>query len=206
MEHAFPKPIKRLNVFNQAVLFFTKGDWIGLKAPTNANYHLHAGFTPTGLSILRTMEKPKVRTRLAEVSNEELQRGLEMFFSEILRNEIDPIALKFKKWTVLIPKSTSPDSPIAKKLIVERGREASLTLEPLIELGPRAALHELFHILPMADVTGRQFKWALAYPTRRIREFNPRSMRWLHGWFGRYYLISDRKRTMLLRKSFGLRA
>jgi len=197
------KPIKRVNLFNQAIMFFTNGGWIGLKAPKDANYHFHAGFTPEGLSLLKTVENPKSRTPLAKVSNEELQAGLGSFLSEILRNEIDPTDQEFRKWTVLIPRSTSPDSPIARKLIVEKGREATVTLEPLILLGPRGALHELFYVLPTADVVGRQFKWALAYPTRNWREFSRRTMRWLHGWYGRYYVISDRKRNMLLRQSFG---
>lgn len=196
--------IKRLNLFNQALMFFTKGDWLGLKAPKDADYHFHVGFTSTGLSALKTLEPAKSHTRLAEVPNEELKKGLERFFSEILRNEIDPTNLRFKRWTVLIPRSTSPDSPIAKKLIVERGREAYVTLAPLIEMGPLRALHQLFYVLPMAEVAGLRFKWALAYPTRNWRFFSGRTMRWLHGWGGHYYMISDRKRTMLLRKSFGL--
>lgn len=196
--------IKRVNLFDEAMMFFTSGDWIGLKAPKDADFHLHAGFTPAGLSLLKTIENPKSHTPLANVSNEELQAGLERFFSEILRNQIDPTDHEFRKWTVLLPRTMSPDSPIARKLIVEKGREATVNLDPLILLGPRGALHELFYVLPMADVVRRQFKWALAYPARKIREFNPRSMRWLHGWYGRYYMIPDRKRNMLLRQSFGI--
>ena len=196
------KPIKRINLFNQAIMFFTNGGWIGLKAPKDADYHFHIGFTSAGLSLLKTVENPKSRTALASVSNEELQSGLGRFFSEILRNEIDPTSHEFVKWTVLLPRSTSPDSPIAKKLIFERGREATMKLEPSMRLGPRKSLHELFHVLPMTGVVGRQFKWALAYPTRNLRKFSRGSMRWLHGWYGRYYMISDRKRTKLLRQSF----
>jgi len=135
---------------------------------------------------------------------EALKGGLARFFSEILRNEIDPAANKFKGWTALIPWSTSPDTPLARKLIVEDEKKASLTLEPLIEMGPLRSLHALYDVIPMAKVKGRQFKWALAYPTRRIRELNPRSMRWLHGWHGRYYMISDHKRSLLLRAAFDL--
>lgn len=146
MENAPDRQIKRLNLFNEAVMFFTKGDWVGLKAPKDANYRLHVGLTRTGLSVLKTMEHPKSRTPLVGVSNEELEKGLGRFFSEVLRNEIDPIDSRFKEWTVLIPRSTSPDSPLARKLITEKGREASLTLAPLIELGPAGVFHELFEV------------------------------------------------------------
>lgn len=183
-------------------MFFTKGDWLGLKAPRDANYHLHVGFTPTGLLLLKTMEHPKSHVCLAEVSNEELEGGLGRFFSEILRNEIDQTHSRFRKWTVLLPRSTSPDSPIAKKLFVEEGREVDVTIAPLIEMGPLRMLHELFYVLPMAEIAGRSFKWGLAYPTMNWRKFSVRSMRWLHGWGGHYYMMSDRKRAMLLRKSF----
>ncbi len=198
------RPPKSVDFFNGAVMFFTKGDWIGLKAPKDANYHIHAGFTATGLTVLKTVEHSKSHTTLAKVSHEKLEKGLGKFFSEILHNEIDPTIPEFKDWTVLIPKSKSPDSPIARKVIVERGRKMSMTLAPLIELGPRGALDELFDVLPMAGVLGREFKWALAYPTRNWKKFSRRTMRWLHGWGGHYYMISSRKREMLLSQSFGL--
>ena len=197
------RPIRRVNLFDQAVMFFTKGGWFGLK-PKEAPYHILAGFTPAGMSVHKTIERSNLHVPLTEVPNEALKEGLGRFFSEILRNEIDPTADKFRGWTVLIPWSTSPDTPIARKLIVEDGRTASLTLAPLIELGPIRLLHALCDVIPMARVKGRQFKWAQVYPTRRIREFNPRSMRWLHESNGRYYMISDRKRNMLLRPVFGM--
>ena len=195
--------IKRFNLFNEAVMFFTRGGWIGLKLK-DAPYHILVGFTPAGMSVHKTIERSNLHVPLAEASNEALKEGLGGFFSEILRNEIDPAADKFEGWTVLIPWSTSPDTPLARKLIVEDGKKASLTLKPLIEMGPIRSLHALYDVIPMARVKGRQFKWALAYPTRKIREFNPRRMRWLHGWYGRYYMISDRKRNMLLRPVFGM--
>jgi hypothetical protein len=184
-------------------MFFTKGGWIGL-TPKGAPYHILAGFTPAGMSVHKTIERSNLHVPLAKVTNEALKEGLGRFFSEILRNEVDPSADKFRGWTVLIPWSTSPDTPLARKLIVENGRKASLTLAPLMEMGAVRSLHAMYEVLPFAKVSGRQFKWALAYPTRRIREFNPRSMRWLHGWYGRYYMISDRKRNMLLRAVFGM--
>ena len=196
--------IKRLVLLDEAIMFFTKGDWLGLKAPKDAAYHLIAGFTPTGLSVLKTTENPKSHTPLAEVSNDELRKGLGNLLSEILQTEIDPADPRFKNWTVLIPKSTSQDSPIAQKLFVEKGRTASIILAPLMEIGPDRTLHELFDIIPLADLSGRRFKWALAYPTRNWRKFSGQTLRWLHGWGGRYYMISNRKRTMLLRKNFGL--
>ncbi len=203
MENTPDKEIKRLNLFNEGVMFFTKGGWVGLK-PKDAPYHLLAGFTQAGMSVHKTIENSKTHIPLADVSNEAIERGLGRVFAEILKNEVDPTTDKFRGWTTLIPWSTSPDTPLARKLIVEDGKRASLTLKPLIEMGPIRSLHALYDVIPMARVKGRQFKWALAYPTRRVREFNPRSMRWLHGWYGRYYMISDRKRNMLLKKSFGL--
>jgi len=185
-------------------MFFTKDDWLGLKTPKDANLHLHAGFSSTGLYILKTTEHPKTHTTLASVSNESLDDGLRKYFLEVARNEIDPSDPKFRKWTVLIPKSTSPDSPIAKRFFVEKRRTASLTLAPLFEMGRVRVLHELFEVTGMARVRGRQFKWALAYPTRDHREFTGRTLRWLHGWNGRYYMLSDRRRNMLLKNAFGL--
>jgi hypothetical protein len=184
-------------------MFFTKGDWVGLK-PKDAPYHILVGFTAAGMSVHKTIERSNLHVPLAEVPNEALKEGLGRFFSEILRNEIDPTAEKFGDWTALIPWSTSPDTPLARKLIVETGRKASLTLTPLIEMGAVRSLHALYDVIPMAKVEGRQFKWALAYPTRKIREFNPRSLRWMYGSNGHYYMISDRKRNMLLRTAFGM--
>jgi hypothetical protein len=184
-------------------MFFTKGGWFGLK-PKEAPYHILAGFTQDGMSVHKTIERSNLHVPLAQATNEALKAGLDTFFSEILGNEIDPTADKFRDWTALIPRSTSPDTPLARKLIVENGRKASLTLAPLIEMGAVRSLHALYDVIPMAKVEGRQFKWALAYPTRKIREFNPRSLRWMHGWNGHYYMISDRKRNMLLRTTFGI--
>lgn len=187
-------------------MFFTKGDWIGIKFSKNARFHLHLGFTPTGLSALKTMERSKAHSPIVKITYKELEAGFESLFSVILHNEIDPTDSKFRKWTLLIPRSTSPDSPIAKNLFIEKGRTASMTLTPLVAMGPFRALHELFEVIPLAQVRRRQFKWALAYPTRNWKKFSGRSMRWVHGWGGRYFMISDRKRSALLRVSFRLKS
>jgi hypothetical protein len=197
------RPTRRLNLFDEAVIFFTKGGWLGLKMK-GAAYHILAGFTSAGMSIHQTIEHTGLHLPMAYVSNEVLERGLGEFFSEILKNEIDPSAQRFRSWTVLIPWSTSPDTPLARKLISKDRKKATLTFKPLIEMGSVRSLHALYDVIPMTKVTGRQFKWGLAYPTRRIREFDPRSMRWLHGWSGHYYMISDRKRNTLLRQSLKL--
>lgn len=197
-------PIRRVSLFNQAAMFFMKGGWIGLKLK-DAPYHILVGFTSAGMSAHKTIERTGLHVPVADVSNEAFGQRFRGLFSEILRNEIDPTTTRFKGWTVLIPK-TSPDTPVARKLIIEDGKNAYVTLKPLIDMGPVRALHALHEVLPMPKIKGRQFKWALAYPTRSWRKFSGRTMRWLHGWCGRYYMISDRKRTMLLRKSFGLRA
>ncbi len=192
----------RISLFGEAVMFITKGGWIGLKLK-GSPYHIIVGFTPNGMSAHKTIEKTQLHVPIADVPNQSLQQGLGEFFSEILRNEIDPTAPKFKGWTVLIPR-TSPDTPLARKLITEDRKKLALTLKPLIEMGPVGALHAMHEVIPMSKVKGRQFKWALAYPTRNWREFSGRTMRWLHGWNGRYYMVSDRKRNRLLQKSFGL--
>lgn len=101
---------------------------MGLK-PKEAPYHILAGFTPAGLSFHKTIERSNLHVPLAEVTNESLKERLDRFFSEILNNEIDPTAKKFKGWMVLIPWSTSPDTPLARKLIVENGKTASLNTQ-----------------------------------------------------------------------------
>jgi hypothetical protein len=186
-------------------MFFTRDEWLGLKPRKDVDFHLHAGFTSTGLNILKTTEHPRTHTTLASVSNKSLDYGLRKYFLEVAHNETDPSDPKFRKWTVLIPKSSSPDSPTARRLFVEKGRSASLTLAPLFEMGAVRALHELFEVHWMADVRGRQFKWALAYPTRNPRDFDGRTLRWVYGWWGRYFMISERKRVSLLRNAFHLK-
>jgi hypothetical protein len=191
-----------MTLFGQAVMFFTKSGWIGLKLK-DTPYHLLIGFTPEGMTVHKTIERTGFHVPVADISKEQLERGRGGSFSEVLRNEIDPTAAKFRNWTVLIPR-TSPDPPLARRLITEHGRKVDATLEPLIKKGPVKALHATNKVLPMRNVKSRRFRWALAYPTRDWRKFNPRTMRWLYHWYGRYYMISDRKRSMLLRSAFGL--
>jgi hypothetical protein len=191
-----------MSLFGQAVMFFTRSGWVGLKLK-GSPYHLLVGFTPEGMSVHKTIERTGLHVPVAEVSNEELGRGFGVFFSEVLHNEIDPTAAKFRNWTVLIPK-TSPDTPLARRLILEHGRNADATLEPLINMGPVRALHATNEVLSMRKVKARRFKWATAYPTLDWREFSPRRMRWLYHWYGRYYMISDRKRSTLLSSAFNL--
>jgi len=194
------KPIKSLDLFNEAIMFFTGTGWFGLKAPKHARSHILAGFTSKGLAVHRTAEDTGLHIPLADISIDELKRGVSEFLSEIFRGEIDPTDNKYRDWVVLIPKTTSPDSLIASKLFIERGRKASLTLEPLIKMGPSRALHELFDIIPMVDVQGRRFKYALAYPTRK---FTAKTQRWLFERQGHYLMISEYKRRRSLRNLFG---
>jgi hypothetical protein len=194
------KPIKRLNLFNQAIMFFTRTGWLGLKARKHARSHLLAGFTSKGLAVHETVEDTGLHIPLADIPINELKEGLSKFLFEIFRGEIDPTDSKHRDWAVLIPKTTSPDSLMASKLFIERGREASLTLEPLIKMGPSRALHELFDIIPMVDVQGRRFKYALAYPTWK---FTAKTQRWLFERQGHYFVISEYKRRKSFRKLFG---
>src|SRR5208282_4749229 len=154
--------LKSVDVFDEALMFFTEGDWIGLKAPKNADYHLHVGFTSKGLRVIKTSEHPKSHTIVLELTHQQLSRGLQNFFSRICRREIDPKDPKFKKWVVLIPKSTSPDSRIAKKLVTEKNRRMALTFVKFGKTDPTNMLRRLYYVLPMADVSGRQFKWGFA--------------------------------------------
>lgn len=194
------KPIKRLNLFNQAIMFLTGAGWLGLKAPKHARSHLLAGFTSKGLAVHKTVEDTGLHIPLADVSSNELEEGLSKFISEIFRGEIDPTDSKYRDWVVLIPKRTSPDSLMASRLFIERGREALLTLEPLIKMGPGRALHELFDVIPMVDVKGRRFKCALAYPTWKL---TAQTERWLFEQQGHYFMISEYKRRKSFRKLFG---
>lgn len=202
MKQPAERPIRRVTLFGQAVMFFTSSGWVGLKLK-DTPYHLLVGFTPEGMSVHKTIERTGLHVPVVDVSKEQLEAGLGGFVSEVLRNEIDPTAAKFRGWTVLIPR-TSPDTPLARKLIIEHGRNADATLEPLIKMGAVRALHATNEVLPMHKVRRRPFRWALAYPTRDWREFSPRTMRWLYHWYGRYYMISDRKRSVLLRSAFAL--
>jgi hypothetical protein len=197
------KPLKRVHLFGEAVMFFTKGGWIGLRLK-GAPYHILVGFTPEGMRVHKKIERTGEHIPIASIPNETLTRGLGEYFSGILRNEINPTAPKYKNWTVLIP-HTSPDTPIARKLMLNQdSREPSVTLEPLVKMGHRRALHTLHEVIPMPKVVGRQFKWAHAYPTRNWREFNNRTLRWLYGWNGHYYMITDRKRNTLQQAIFNI--
>ena len=184
-------------------MFFTKGGWIGLRLK-GAPYHILVGFTPEGMRVHKKIERTGEHIPIANIHNETLTRGFEKFFSEILRNEVNPTAPKYKNWTVLIP-NTSPDTTMAGKVILDRdSREPSVTLEPLVKIGHRRALHTLHEVTPMPKVIGRQFKWAHAYPTRNWRKFNNRTLRWLYGWNGHYYMITDRKRNTLQQAIFNI--
>ena len=153
----------------------------------------------------KKIERTGEHIPIANIPNEILARALNEFFSQIFHNEIDPIAPKYKNWTALIP-HTSPNTPVARKLMLHRdSREPSVTLEPLIKMGHLRALHALYEVIPMPKVMGRQFKWALAYPARDWRKFNNRTLRWLYGWNGHYYMISDRKRNTLQQAIYNIR-
>ena len=198
------KPPKRVHLFGEAVMFFTSGGWIGLRLK-GAPYHLLVGFTPEGMKAHMKIEGTGEHIPLANVTNEELSKGLGEYFSEIQRNEINPAEPKYKNWTVLIP-NTSPDTPITRKIMLDQdSREHSLTLEPLIKMGPLRALHTLHEVIPMHKVMGRQFKWALAYPTRNWRKFSNRTLRWLYGWNLHYYMITDRKRNTLQKAIYNIK-
>lgn len=202
MKQAAGLPIRRVTLLGQAVMFFTRSGWVGLKLK-DSPYHLLVGFTAEGMSVHKTIERTGLHVPVVDVSKEQLAQGLGGFVSEVRRNEINPTAAKFRDWTVLIPR-TSPDTPLARRLIIEQGRKADATLDPLIKMGPVRALHATNQVLPMRKVKGRRFKWALAYPTRNWRKFSPRTMWWLYHWYDRYYMISDRKRSALLNSALGL--
>jgi hypothetical protein len=195
--------LKRVHLFGEAVLFFTSGGWIGLRMK-GAPFHLLVGFSPEGMTVHKTIEETGEHIPIANIPNETLSRGLNEFYSEILRYEIDPTASKYKHWTVLIP-HTSPDTPIARKVILDQdSREPSVTFEPLVKMGQLRALHTLHEVIPMPKVAGRRFKWAHAYPTRNWRKFSNRTLRWLYGWNGHYYMITDRKRNTLQQAIFNI--
>lgn len=195
--------MKRVHPFGEAVLFFTKGGWLGLRMK-GAPFHLLVGFTPKGMAVHKTIEQTGVHVPIANIPNEVLSQELEGFYSEVLRNEIDPTAPEYKDWTALIPR-TSPDSPIPRQVIIDdHPREPSVTLKPLIKIGPLRALHATYEVIPMPKVIGQQFKWPHAYPTRNWRKFNNRTLRWLYGWNGHYYMITDRKRNTLQQAIFNI--
>jgi hypothetical protein len=198
------KSLKRVHLFGEAVLFFTKGGWIGLRFK-GAPFHMLVGFTPEGMKAHMKIESTGEHIPVANVTYEELSKGLGEYFSEIQRNEIDPTKPRYKNWTALIP-NTSPDTSIAHELMVDRdSREPAVTLEPLVKMGHRRALYALHEVIPMRKVAGRQFKWAHAYPTRNWRRFNNSTLRWLYGWNGHYYMITDRKRNKLQKAIYNIK-
>jgi hypothetical protein len=73
------RPLRRIALFNEAVMFFTKGGWIGLKLK-DTSHHMLVGFTPAGMSVHKTIENPKTHIPLADVSNEAMEHGLGGFF------------------------------------------------------------------------------------------------------------------------------
>jgi hypothetical protein len=157
------------------------------------------------MSVHKTIEETGEHVHIANVPYETLSRGLNNFFSEIQHNEIDPTAPKYRNWTALIPR-TSPDSPIAQEVIIDdHPREPAVTLEPLVKMGQLGALYALHEVMPMRKVVGRQFKWAHAYPTRNWRKFNNRTLRWLYGWNGHHYMITDRKRNKLQKAIYNIK-
>ena len=162
--------------------------------PKRGRSHFTISFRADSLDVHRTFEGTenagKSYVPLLKISRDELEKQMAKSFPQIIwRSEIDPTDAKFQDWIALIPKTTSPDSPILSQILMEKGREGSMALAPLL-ISPRRTLSELYDTIPLADVKGRSFKWALAYPTRKL---SPRTQRFLYGIQGRYFMISKRK-------------
>ena len=199
-EPAPDKSIKRITLFDVFTMAFGRGKII-FKSKRGRS-HFTLSFGEEGLDVHRTFEgTTKSHVQLLKMSYDELEKRMSEAFLRIFsKSEIDPTDAKFQDWIALIPKTTSPDSPILSQMFIEKGRQASMTLEPILTR-PRTILRELYDTIPLADVKGRSFKWASVYPTQKL---NTRNERVLFLNQGRYLMISRRKLLSIFRQIFPL--
>jgi len=193
------RSIKRLDLFDIATMAFGR-DKIILKSKRGRS-HFTLSFRADGIDVHRTFEgMKKSYVPLLKMSRDGFEKRMgELFLQIFSKSEIDPSDACFQGWIALIPKTTSLDSSILSQMFIEKGRQASMTLEPILAR-PRRILRELYDTIPLADVKGQSFKWALVYPTRKL---SPRTVRYLYSIQGRYFMISKRKLFSSFRQVLG---
>lgn len=196
------KPIKRIDLFGLAVMAFGRSKLI-LKSKRGRS-HLTVSFTETGLDVHRTYErKRKSHVPLLRTAWQDLEKRLgSSMLIALSEAEIDPAAPTLKHWIALVPRDASPSSPLASRMLFEKGREIVLSLAPLLN-SPKRVFHELYDIVPFSQLKGRSFKWALAYPTR---EMKPRTQRYVFDRQGTYFMISARRLRSVFREALGLKS
>jgi hypothetical protein len=194
------KPIKRLDLFGLGVIAFGRSKLI-LKSKRGRS-HLTVSFTETGLDVHRTYERkrkshvPLLRTTWQDLEKR-LGSSMRIAFSKA---EIDPAAPTLKDWIALVPRNTSHTSPLASRMLFEKGRKVALSLAPFLN-SPARVFHEVYDTVPFPRLKEQDFKWALAYPTR---EMKPRTRRYLFEGQGRYFMISTRRLGSVFREALAL--
>jgi hypothetical protein len=194
------KTIKRIDLFGLAVMAFGRNKLI-LKSKRGRS-HLTISFTETGLDAHITYErKRKSHVPLVRTTWQDLQKRLDSSMPIALSEaEIDPAAPTLKDWIALVPRNTSHTSPLASRMLSEKGRKVALSLAPLLN-SPERVFHEAYDTVPFPRLKGQSFKWALAYPTREMKS---RTQRYLFEHQGRYFMISTRRLRSIFREAFGL--
>jgi len=194
------KPIKRIDLFGLAVMAFGRSKLI-LKSKRGRS-HLTVSFAEAGVDVHRTYErKRKSHVPLLRTSWQDLEKRLvSSMLVALSEAEIDPTAPTLKHWIALVPRDTSPTSPLPSQMFFKKGREIALSLAPLLN-SPERVFHELYDVVPFAQLKGQSFKWALAYPTRKMK---PRTQRYLFERQGTYFMISARRLRSVLREALGL--